>query len=375
MRTYRWSVGARIFPPLLGALLLVAIFLSPAYSAAPTYTVIDLATLSQGTPSVVRGPNGAGVAVGGGTVVGSASGPRRGLLFQSGTSARQIAGLPGSDDTTVYGLNDAGAVVGSSNTTTGVRAFAGTSAGTTRELPPLPGDTASIAYAVNNLGQAVGLSSGPSGERAVRWDANGSPAALPVFPAMIGSRASAINVRGDVVGVMRTTAARRPVAWPIGLQPRELMLLAGHVSGETFAVNTRGDAVGYSANVLGARRATSWPFAGGVVDLGTLPGGSFSQAFQGNDAGEIVGASNSSAGDRAFLWTLTGGMQDLNTLIPPSPFVLTKAVGINNVGMIIATGHDVTAGQTTRVTAEHAHDEAHELPIRVFLLIRAGGVQ
>lgn len=378
MRLSQWFARDPRSRELLGALLIAITLFGANAAAAATYTVVDLATLSQGSASVVRGPNSAGVAVGGGTLVGaSTSGPRRGLLFQNGTPARQLTGLAGSDDTTVFSLNDAGGFVGSSNTQTGVRAFAGTQAGGTRELPPLPGDTASIAYAVNNLGKAVGLSSGAAGERAVTWDANGAPTALPVFPGMVGSRASAINLRGDVVGVMRTAAARRPVAWPIGLAARELMLLAGHVTGEAFWVNTRGDAVGYSANASGARRATSWPFAGGVNDLGTLPGGSFSQAFHSNDAGEIVGASNSSAGDRAFLWTLSGGMQDLNSLIPPSPFVLTKAVGINNVGMIIATGHDATAGyHTTGGTGTPAHADAHERPIRVFLLIRStGGAQ
>jgi probable HAF family extracellular repeat protein len=108
-----------------------------------------------------------------------------------------------------------------------------------------------------------------------------------------------------------------------------------------------------------------------VVDIGTLPGGDFSQAFGINDAGDVVGASGSSAGDRAFLWTRASGIRDLNSLIPPSPFVLTKAAGINNLGMIVATGYDDPAGHTSD---GHIH-ETHELPIRVFLLIRSGGSQ
>ena len=93
--------------------------------------------------------------------------------------------------------------MGSFNTQTAVRAFAGTRAGAARELPPLGGDSASAAYALNNRGQAVGFSSGVGGQRAVMWDANGTPAALPGSPDMSRSRATGINERGDVSGVQQ----------------------------------------------------------------------------------------------------------------------------------------------------------------------------
>jgi hypothetical protein len=70
------------------------------------------------------------------------------------------------------------------------------------------------------------------------------------------------------------------------------------------------------------------------------------------------------------LWTRGGGLQDLNSLIAPSPFVLTKAVGINDAGMILATGRDAVAGHET---GPHTHVDEHDLPVRVFLLIRSGG--
>src|SRR4029453_4362381 len=105
---------------------------------------------------------------------------------------------------------------------------------------------------------------------------------------------------------------------------------------------------------------------GRIVDLGTLPGGDFSQALGINDRGSIVGTSTSSFGSRAFLWTPTGGLQDLNGLIVPSSFVLTQAVGINTAGMIVAIGRD--AG---REAGPHGHDD-HEVPVRVFLLLPAG---
>ena len=95
------------------------------------------------------------------------------------------------------------------------------------------------------------------------------------------------------------------------------------------------------------------PRSGGVVDLGTLPGGDFSQAFGSNGAGDIVGASTSTVGSRAVLWT-RGGVQDLNSLIAPSTFVLTKAVGITAGGMIIAIGHVPAAGHQHRPAGERS---------------------
>ena len=130
-------------------------------SSAITYLVVDVAALEQGSTAVVRGPNAAGDAVGGGRVAGA----RRGLLFTRG-GVQEISGLSGSDYTTIFGINDVGDAVGSSNTTAAVRAFRTTRAGAIGELPPLPGDTASTAFAVNKGGQAVGFSSGRGGEQA-----------------------------------------------------------------------------------------------------------------------------------------------------------------------------------------------------------------
>ena len=331
---------------------------SPA--SATTYTVIDLATLAQGSTVVVRGPNSAGTAVGGGRV----SGARRGLIFTS-AGVQQINGLTGTDYTTVFGINDVGGVVGGSNTACAVRAFQRTQAGAARELPPLAGDSASTAYAVNNVGQVAGYSSGPAGERAVLWAADGRVSALPGASGLT-SRALAVNERGDVVGVLDTGAGLRAILWPGGRAAQDLGTLPGYAMSAAAGVNARGDIVGYSANAGGARRATLWRSGGGIVDLGTLPGGGFSQALGSNDAGAIVGTSTSSSGSRAFLWTPLAGLRDLNDLIvTPSPFVLTQAVGINIAGMIVAIGHE--AGDE----AGDGH-ESHELPIRVLLLLPLG---
>ena len=82
-----------------------------------------------------------------------------------------------------------------------------------------------------------------------------------------------------------------------------------------------------------------------------------------NDVGMIVGASGSAFGTRAFLWTQSGGLRDLNDFVlQPSTFVLVEAVAINNSGTILAIGRDATLDP-------HDEHDAHELPIRVFLLV------
>jgi uncharacterized membrane protein len=98
-----------------------------------------------------------------------------------------------------------------------------------------------------------------------------------------------------------------------------------------------------------------------MEDLGTLPGGDYSRAFAINEPGDVVGTSGSPIGARATLWPRSGGIQDLNALIPAgNDFVLTHAVNVNNPGTILVIGHDdLGLGQ------DHA---IHELPTRVFLL-------
>ncbi|WP_167784885.1 hypothetical protein [Ramlibacter rhizophilus] len=352
----------------LAGLLMAAAAAFPVHGQV--YDMVDLATLSEGTTLVVRGPNVAGTAVGGGRLVqgGRMRAAREGLLFQPGTS-QIVQGLEQSDFTTVFGLNDLGDLVGSANGATAVRAFAVARDGSVAELPPLPGDSASMAFAISNSGQVVGYSSGSGGERAVSW-LGGTATVLPA-PASTSSRAVSVNARGDVAGFIATPQGRRPVLWHGGAPAQELPLLPGYAAGEATHVNARGDTVGACLHANGGRRATFWPAEGGQpVELATLPGHTLSQALGSNDAGQVVGFSSGHHEMRAVLWSRAAGLQDLNTLVPPSRVMLTRAVGINNAGMIIALGSD---RQASDGHTEHVHEHEHELPVRVFLLTRRGG--
>lgn len=347
---------------------LAALLLAATASADAAFNLVDLATLAQGTSAVVRGPNAAGRAVGGGRPQQGASPAvtRQGLLFQA-SGVVPVQGPDNSDFVTVFGINDLGDLVGGSNAAAGVQAFLQAPGQAARRLAPLPGDTAGMAFAINNHQQVVGFSSGPLGQRAVTWSATGTPSALPSAGAT-SSRASGINDRGDVVGTVVTGGSRQPALWTASAAAQLLMLLPGHAIGEAAAVNAQGDVVGYSATADEVRRATLWRAAGVAVDLGTLAGGTASHATGINGAGDVVGTSDSTRGSRAFVWTRRDGMQDLNTLLvsPPAGLVLTVAVGISDTGAIVAVGHQ----QDPAEHDDHGHD--HEQPIRVFLLTPTG---
>ncbi len=82
-------------------------------------------------------------------------------------------------------------------------------------------------------------------------------------------------------------------------------------------------------------RAFLWTAGGGMQNLGALPGFPHSAAYGVNNAGQVVGSSNPfPAGiPRAFRWTARGGMQELVT---PDTF-FSDARSINDAGDVVGT--------------------------------------
>jgi probable HAF family extracellular repeat protein len=85
-----------------------------------------------------------------------------------------------------------------------------------------------------------------------------------------------------------------------------------------------------------------------ITDLGTLNGDDESSGFWINNSGSIVGCSDTEtiygypctglvAGQHAFLWTKSGGMQDLGTL---SGGTVSAASGINGDGVIVGYSNE-----------------------------------
>ena len=354
--------------------LCVGLVLFPARAKA-AYVATELAMLTEATTRVVRAVNGSTEVVGGGRL---SSGRHQGFLldarvvpigriggrdlqeidspFQSDRLLLPIEGIPGSDYSTAFGINEFGDIAGAANAATGLRAFRSRRNTDYIELGPLFGDTGSAAFGINLRGEIVGYSSGPNGTRAVIWNPGGIVQPLPALSGTNGSQAFAINDRGDVVGVSETTSGARATLWARGGTAQDLGTLPGHGVSEALSISESGDVVGSSGN-LQQRRAVLWAQGGAIRDLGTLPGGASSRAL-GISKGEVVGTSDTGDGEHAFLWTQAAGMQDLNSLLTSrSGFVLTQAVSINSQGTILAIGQNDDSHQT------------HEKPLRIFILV------
>jgi len=338
------------------------------------YTVTDLGTLWGSGLSYANGINQAGQVVGyaynGSTTdaflwtKGASDGvPSNPQMKDLGTlGGTSTSGLPSSDGN---GINNAGQVVGEAYTAGGTdHAFLWTNGGTDGvatnpqmiDLGTLPGDSNSIAYGINKATnshgvQVVGESDSASGQRhAFLWQ-NGVMTDLGTLGGTF-SIAYAISDPGQVTGQasLNGDTVTHAFLWQNGVMT-DLRTLGGTFSNGQ-AINAGGQVAGESSpknstEVNGFRWAPSTPngTTGKMTDLGTLNlGGTVKQSgARGiNDAGSVVGWTGDGLGilAHAFYWPGSGGIKDLNSLIPAnSGFAyLENATGINNGGQIVGEG-------------------------------------
>ena len=214
-----------------------------------------------------------------------------GFLWQQGKLVD--LGALGTTSSRVSDINDAGQVVGWSETTTGLHAFRW-QGGKMTDLGTLGGHE-SIALATNEAGQVIGSS-------------------------RLAARATDPNRSEDEHGFL----------WQDGAI-RDLGTLSGRES-SAYAINERGQVVGSSEVPGGSadqRHAFLWQ-EGSLRDLGTL-GGKESTAWGLNERGQIVGRAQTSGGAwHAYLWQ-DGRMHDLGTLGGKE----SAATAVNERGQVI----------------------------------------
>jgi probable HAF family extracellular repeat protein len=78
-----------------------------------------------------------------------------------------------------------------------------------------------------------------------------------------------------------------------------------------------------------------------LQDLGDLLGGTdYSNAYGINSGGQVVGQSIAATGERAFLWSSSSGMLNLNDYLDASGsgWTLGSATAINDAGQIVGKG-------------------------------------
>jgi probable HAF family extracellular repeat protein len=180
-------------------------------------------------------------------------------------------GTLGGPNSMAYGLNDAGVIVGASETP-------GTNAptvafiyrdGAMSSLDVSFGGSGSAAYDVNNVGQIVGHAavSSPTGQTRAFLHDNGTTTNLGSLGG--SSIAYAINDHGIVVGssVLKGTADFHAFRWESGVM-QDLGTLGGPNS-RAAAINTAGTIGGWAEIAPGKKRAVIWR-DGQIVDVNSL---------------------------------------------------------------------------------------------------------
>jgi probable HAF family extracellular repeat protein len=294
--------------------------------------------------------------------LGTLGGPNSAVLFPSKNILGEIEGV--SDTTTPDPLGENFCGFGSGFTCEGVVWENGKIAA----LPNNLGGNNWRAAGVNDFGQVVGWAENTTHDPScippaveqyepVVWGPKkGEMQQLPTYPGDPDGAAVAINDRGQIVGISGPCAdddgmgARHAVLWENGTVTN-----LGNFGGQYFntaaAINSFGQIAGWSdlandtALCTPACHAFLWTKSGGIQDLGVLPGDQNSLAYGINDQGQVVGQSIDAEGNsRAFIWQ-NGKMTDLNTLTPPgSPFLLF-AGDVNDEGEITGETFDETAGE------------------------------
>jgi probable HAF family extracellular repeat protein len=317
-------------------IIAISALAAPAPGATPRFVLTQLEPLRGGEISRALAVNDAGAVVGSSNVPGTAY--PHAVAWINGKII-DLTGL-GISGASANAIGNDGRIVGFSDAL-GLNAFQWNSG----SLAPLnfPHSCCSEALGINNRGQAVGRASlaGPNTPNdAVLWDGE----VIVPLGSIGGTYAHAydINDAMQIVGVTDSDVdGYVGVLWENG-RMSPLPPLGGN-SAEALAISPNGQIVGHAENANGITRPARW-IDGIAIDLGTL-GGFNGAAADVNDAGWIVGWSHTSLPQqqaRATLW-IDGQIIDLNTrtLMPPGS-ILGSANGLNSLGQIV--GHASIAG-------------------------------
>ena len=329
---------------------------SAALAAAQTYTISDLGVLKGDNESSGFWINNLGDVVGCSDTQTVEAYPCTGLVagqhafyWSRAHGMKDLGTLSGGTVSGATGINDSDMIVGYSNIkgqpATNFVAFQWTAATGMVSLGTLSGGSSSSAFEVNSAGVVAGDSFLSTGMvKATSWT-NKKIKNLGALPKAIFTAGLDINDNGYIVGESvfgyGPPFTSHGFLWN-GSTMKDLGTLLGGVTSLANSINTAGVVVGQSDGTRtgGHWHAVLWNTAGKIRDLGVIRGGNYSIAFSVNDDNVVVGYGNlSNNAAHAMVWTSTGGMKDLNSLIPStSGWVLINANAINNVGQITGYG-------------------------------------
>jgi len=215
-------------------------------------------------------------------------------------------------------------------------------------------DPASIAYGINDIGQVVGESFPEPYDlgRAFLWTSTEGMQDLGTLGGG-GASAHSINNNGAVAGTSRLPNSDRlqPFIWT----KSEKMVWLGSLGGQgdynvARDLNNSNEVVGTSSATDGSNHAFVWSEKTGMLDIGKLsPTDASSYGISINDLGQVVGWSRSftgGLGDRAFIWSAQDGRQDIGSLGGEA-----DAYGINNLGTVVGSSGVLPIGENWKVHA------------------------
>lgn len=326
--------------------------------AAPTsvrsdaeYSIQDLGTLG-GTWSYATALNDAGVVVG---VSETESGTYRAFVWTpaygdpTGGRMQDLGTLAGWHCSGAQSINNHGDIVGfvckDNLTQPVVWRRTGESTYMLEVLDGLGGHKSS-ANGITNGGMIVGNScTEESITHAMRWTSSGAMLNIGLAGG-VTAYAQDVNENGDVVVVRDVGEASFTYSYVWNERDgfRDLGNLGGTGPADgtiADAINDQGAVVGGSVTADSRFSAFLWTPAEGLRDIGTL-GGMNSTATGINNSGEVAGFSET--GDhnlRAFVWSATRGMRDLGALFGGG---YSDATDINQRGDVVGSSQSVNEG-------------------------------